>query len=113
MTPRLQSAVWVRAQIRRLAVDGIPAVVARHGDDTAGQVLVKLNMREAGCTVLSAVTGMDGDRAWLRATGEAPVPEAAADDYIARQAKTDPDLWVLEIEDRDGRHGLAEPVLEG
>jgi hypothetical protein len=60
--------------------------------------------------VLSPSNGGDGTRIWLRATGAAPVAEADADGYIARQVKRDPDLWVIEIEDRHGRHCLDDPV---
>ncbi len=110
MQPRLTAEFWVKAHIRRCMASNIPAVVVRRGDETAGAVIVKLNRFEAGCTVYSPTTGLDGNRVWLRATGEAPVQEAEADAYIARQATRDPDLWVLEIEDRDGRHLLDEPI---
>ena len=53
----------------------------------------------------------DGRLAWLRATGESTVSEADADAYLERQAKVDPDLWVLEVEDRDGRNPFDDPVL--
>ena len=36
----------------------------------------------------------------------------AANEAIARQRGFDPDLWVLEIESREGRHLLDEPGLE-
>jgi hypothetical protein len=107
---RLKAAIWVKAHIRRCAVNGIPAVIVRHGDDTAGSVLIKLNQFEGGCAVLSPSNRGDGARIWLRATGAASVPETDADGYIARQVKRDPDLWVIEIEDRDGRHCLDDPV---
>jgi hypothetical protein len=107
---RLKAAIWVKAHVRRCATQGITAVIARHGDDTAGSILLKLNRLERGCTVLSPSNRGDGTRVWLRATGPATVPEADADAYIARQVKRDPDLWVLEIEDRDGRHCLDDPV---
>ncbi len=110
MRPRLTAEIWVKAHIRRLATVDIPAFVARRGDNTAGAVLVKVNRLEAGCTVLSPANRGDGERFWLRATGAEPVPEAEAEAYIARQLRRDPDIWVLEIEDRDGRHLLDEPV---
>ena len=39
---------------------------------------------------------------WTPATGADPVPEVDADTYLQRQLDFDPDLWILEIEDRDG-----------
>lgn len=110
MEPRLKAELWVKAHIRRCMVHNIPAVVVRRGDDTAGTVLIKLNRFEGGCTVYAPAYGQDGARIWTRATGETPVPEAEADACIARQAGYDPDIWVLEIEDREGRHLLDEPV---
>jgi hypothetical protein len=86
-------------------------VVVRHGDDTAGAVLVKLNRFEHGCTVFERTVDERGGRAWLRATGAQPVPEADADAFIARQAARDPDLWVVEVESRAGEHLLDDPVL--
>lgn len=107
---RLRAAFWVKAHIRRCHVAGATAVVARHGFDIAGSILIKVNCLNDTCYVLSSSTSMDGNRIWMRATGEARVPEAEADAYIARQIGFDPDLWVLEIEDREGRHFLDEPV---
>jgi hypothetical protein len=61
-------------------------------------------------SVLSPSTGLDGDRLWMRATGVTPVDDAEAEAYIARQLTYDPDLWVIEIEDRGGRNFLDEPI---
>ena len=110
MEARLKAAVWVKAHLRRCAAQGITAVIVRHGDDTAGSVLIKLNRLDGGCMVLSPGNRGDGARVWLRASGTDSLPEADADGYIARQVKRDPDLWVIEIEDRQGRHLLDEPI---
>jgi len=108
---RLKTRLAVQAALRLSGVRNIPAVVTRHGDDDAGTIIVKLNRLELGCTVLVETRGPDGERAWLRATGADPVSEETADAYIARQAKRDPDLWVVEIEDRDGRTAFQGRVL--
>ncbi|MFN3232542.1 MAG: DUF1491 family protein [Alphaproteobacteria bacterium] len=111
MQPRLKAEIWVKAYIRRCFASDIPAMVVRHGDDTAGTVLVKLNRFESGCTVFERTTDMDGNRAWRRGTGDDPVPEADADAFIERQAGFDPDLWVVEVESRDGTHLLEDPIV--
>lgn len=108
MEPRLKTHIVVEAALRVASLQVIPIVVARRGDGDAGTILVKLNRLDLGCTVLAQTRTPAGELAWLRATGEAPVAEAEADAYIARQVKRDPDIWVVEIEDRAGR-----PIFEG
>jgi hypothetical protein len=108
MEPRLKTSLVVQAALRVSSQRAIPMVVARRGDGDAGTILVKLNRLDLGCTVLAQTRTPEGELAWLKATGEQPVAESEADAYIARQVKRDPDLWVVEIEDRAGR-----PVFEG
>ena len=110
MTARLKAGIWVRAHIRRCEVAGAAAFVVVKGDETAGAVLIKVNRLGGGCEVFAPSTGLDGERRWAAGTGAAPVDEPEADAYIARQRGYDPDLWVIEIEDRDGRHFLDDPV---
>jgi hypothetical protein len=110
MEARLKAEFWVKALLRRCGSADVPALVVRRGDSEAGAVLVKLNAFENGCSVFAAGWGADGGRIWRRATGAAAVSDAEAEAYIARQLQRDPDLWVVEIEDRAGRHFLTEPV---
>lgn len=101
--PRLKAAIWVKALIRRLDVDFITATVIRSGDPQAGAVYLTANDLKDGCRVYSRSYGENGRRIWAAATGDHPVPETEAADYITRQVKVDPDCWVLEIEDPHGR----------
>lgn len=113
--PRLTTDFWVSAYIRRLGQKNIAALLVRRGSQAAGQVLVKLNTLlprgEEGCRVYVQSYDMAGNRGWRSGTGSSLVSEEAADQYIQRTLKFDPDVWVVEVEDREGRHFL-EPVIE-
>lgn len=111
MEARLKAKLWVQAQIRACMAEGVTATVARRGDPDAGAILVKLNRGPLGCEVLTQVRDATGAPAWLRGTGPDPVLETDADAYIARQIERDWDLWVVEIEDRQGRPPLGGAVI--
>lgn len=80
---------------------GRPGMVLRKGDPDSGGILCVLLGRDGQLCVLSQVRDADGRPAWIRGTGPAPVDQAAADAYVERQVKRDPDLWVLEFEAPD------------
>jgi hypothetical protein len=61
--------------------------------------------------VLTETRDAAGERAWLPGTGSAWVTETEADAYIARARQRDPDLWVIEIEDRQGRLPFEAKIL--
>lgn len=111
MDDRLPTELWVKAHIRRCIAAAIPVVVARRGERMGGLVVLKLNQGADGCRVLSQTRDGEGRLAWLGALGGALVPEADADAYIARAIKRDPDLWVVEIETRDGSHPFEGRIL--
>jgi hypothetical protein len=105
----LSTDFWVGALIRRAELGGAFATVVRKGDPRAGAVLVKTFSRLEGVSRLyaEAVRG-DGERVWMAPISSEQEPDL--DRYIERAARIDPDLWVVEIEDREGRHFLTEPV---
>lgn len=111
--PRLKTRLRVQAAIRTCESRLVPAMVARKGDPDAGAVLVKVNAFDRGCTVLTQVSDPLGRPRWMRGTGPEPVDDAAAEAYIARQTRYDEDLWVLEIESRDGWHPFEDDMLPG
>ena len=106
---RLTAEFWVQAYLARLRLQDIPAFVVTHGDDTAGAVLVKLNTLDGQARAFQrSFDSMSGARAWVTlAEGE----ERTVDEAVAKQRSFDPDLWVIEVEDRAGRHLLDEPGL--
>lgn len=109
---RLKSGLRVKALIRRCDLAAVGVAVAARGDGDAGSILLKLNGRDDGCSVLAEARRPDGSAVWMRATGAAPVPEAEADAYIARQRRFDPDLWVVEIDSGSVEGLLDMPVVD-
>jgi hypothetical protein len=106
----LVTSFWVQAYLTRLRLQEIPAFVVAHGDDTAGAVLVKINTLNGNAAALQrSFDLMSGARQWVELVAG---PEGDVDNAIARQRSFDPDLWVIEVEDRQGRHLLHEPGLE-
>jgi hypothetical protein len=84
-------------------------VVARKGDARAGAVLVKVfNPRAVECRLYGEALRGDGERFWMQPSSAKT--EEELDAYIARVARIDPDVWVVAIEDVEGRHFLVEPV---
>lgn len=105
----LPTDIWVGALIRRAELGGAFAVVARKGDPRAGAVLVKvLNRREGATALYAEAFSGEGERVWMQPTASHEEPDL--DRYIERAVRVDPDLWVVEIEDREGRHFLTEAV---
>lgn len=106
---RLAAGLWVSAYLARLGLAHIPAYVIARGDDTAGAVLVKCARLDGTAQLYAREWDFETDtRSWRQtANGD----ERDVDAAIARQRGFDPDLWVIEIEARDGRTLLDEPGL--
>ncbi|QDY68196.1 DUF1491 family protein [Qingshengfaniella alkalisoli] len=106
---RLAAGIWVQAYLTRLQLENIPAYVLAKGDATAGAVMVKVATLDGQAALHQrSFDLMTGERRWMvMADGS----EADVDEVIVRQRKMDPDLWVIEVESREGRHLLDEPGL--
>ncbi len=103
----LKTSIWAPALIRRAETAGAFASVLYKGDPDAGTALIKVRTLDGQAVIYRPVRNMSGDRVWWP---KGPITESEADDMISLRLDTDPDLWVIEIEDREGRHFLTEPV---
>jgi len=112
---RLKAEFWVKAYIRRCAVEGASAVVVRHGDDDAGAIFIKINRLDGTCLLFgpapAGYSDMDSDRRWVACGAPNGMREDEVDGYIAREARFDSDMWLIEVEDRSGRHFLDDQLL--
>jgi len=110
VSARLKTGLYVRALMRRAEIGGASVYVARRGADEAGALLLKLTRPDGGITVLTRATRGDGERVWINPLGES-ADNAAAAKYFEKQIRFDPDLWIIEIEDREGRAFVDEPIV--
>jgi hypothetical protein len=111
---RLKSAIWVAAYLRRCHVEGAFAVLRRRGAEEAGAVFVKVSRLDGTADLYGPAPqtafseAHPSDRIFAPCLASAPVSDADAEAYLARQLRFDPDLWIVEVEDRAGRHFLDD-----
>jgi len=109
---RLKSALWVAAYLRRCQVEGVYGVVRRRGAEEAGAVFVRISRLDGtsdlfGPAPQSAFDAVPaGERMFSPSIAEQPAPDAAIETYLAREIKFDPDIWIIEVDDRAGRNFL-------
>ena len=106
---RLKAEVFAKAYVRRCAAADVPAVVVRHGDDDAGTIWIKIARLDGTAALYGpAPAGLEGDLGERLMAEHLPTGTADGDveSYLERQHRFDPDLWVIEVEDRQGRHFL-------
>ena len=108
---RIATELWVMGHLRQCIARGIIATVVKRGDDWGGAVVIKLNLIGPGFKVLTQTRDIEGNTAWMQAKDGSLMNERDADDYIARQIARDPDLWVIEIEDREGKIPFAGKLV--
>lgn len=107
----LKTDFWASALIRRASLGGAFAGVTRKGDADAGAVLVKVATLDRRARLYAPARDGAGERVWLDLScGSLGDDEAAVDEYVRKRASADPDLWVIEVEDKHGRHFLEERV---
>jgi hypothetical protein len=113
---RVKSEIWVSAYLRRCQAETVPAVIVRRGDAAAGAIFISVDRLDGTvCLYGPAPAGLEGgdmERRWVRCLGASPVTSAEASIYLARQREFDEDLWIVEIEDRAGRHFLGDDAIE-
>jgi hypothetical protein len=101
----------VAAYLRRCQTEGIFGAVRRRGAEEAGAVFVKVGLLDGSAMlyVPAPQTVYDESRPIERIFTSAslqPVPEAAVEERLAKEIRFDPDVWIVETEDKAGRHFL-------
>jgi len=97
---RLPTGLWVEGHIHQLTLRGIPYYIHNKGPYASGTVLLKINGLENGCMLLQQQRDFDGNMGWMDLRDGDKVAESEVDSYIRKAIDMDPDLWVIEYEDR-------------
>ncbi len=108
--PRLKAGIFVRALVRRAEVAGASAFIVRKGAEEAGAVIITVSRLDRTCLLLNQARDGKGDLVWARPLGDWGDEELART-WLDKQVKFDPDLWIVEIEDRKGRAFVDEPIV--
>ena len=108
---RLKSAIWVAAYLRRCQTEGIFGAVRKRGAEEAGAVFVKIALLDGNAMLYAPApqTAYDESRPVERIfvlTSPQAQPETAIEERLARELRFDPDAWIVETEDKAGRHFL-------
>ena len=113
---RLKTGIWVAAYLRRCQVEGAAAVLRRRGAEEAGAIFIKVGRLDGTADLYGPAPqsafdeARPSERAFSPALKNLPLPEADVEGYLTRQLGFDPDLWIVEVEDRGGRHFLDHIV---
>ena len=107
----LRADIFVQSYIRRCSVEGAYALLRRRGAAEAGAIFVKIDRLDGSCALYGpapqtelAAAGID--RIWHRLHKEETIDPASAEDRLQREIKFDPDIWIVDVDDRAGRHFL-------
>jgi hypothetical protein len=112
---RLKSSIWVSAYLRRCLVEGSYATLRRRGAEEAGAIFIKIDRLDGtgdlyGPAPQSAFEGEPTERKFILAFKEPAQPSADIEARLAKEFRFDPDVWVVEVEDREGRHWLDDQL---
>jgi hypothetical protein len=113
---RLKSGIWVAAYIRRCHLEGAFAAVRHRGAEEAGAIFVKLNRLDGTAELFGPAPqaafdeARPSDRLFSPCVAQQPAPDAKIEERLTRELRFDPDAWIVEVEDRAGRHFLDRIV---
>jgi hypothetical protein len=105
---RLRSDFWIAAYLRRCNGEALSAMLRRRGAAEAGAILIKVDCLD-GTAILfgpapqTEVEDRESARTFVRLHKADRIPTPDAETKLRREIDFDPDVWIVEVEDRDGR----------
>lgn len=111
MTPRLTAKLAVSALVRRANVLGDFATVAKKGDETAGQIILVARRRSGEVQVFTRTMNQQGAYAWTIAAEANQDELTKINEYLERQSRYDPDLWIVELDTDNPERLVADELI--
>ncbi|WP_029014187.1 DUF1491 family protein [Niveispirillum irakense] len=108
MEDRLPTHLYIQSHLWRCSAEGVPAYVLRKGDREGGLILLKVTIPFQGSRLFTQGRDLSGRLGWVPGANGAQVDEQEATAFIERHVKRDPDLWVVEVESRDGSNPFQD-----
>ena len=113
---RIKSSIWVSAHVRRCFAAGSFAVVERKGAEEAGAIFIRVDLPDRTSKLFtpapqSLYASGANERLWQAYKDGAVLSVDEAREAIAREMRIDPDVWVLAIDDVEGRSFLPKDLL--
>ncbi|NDA47234.1 MAG: DUF1491 family protein [Alphaproteobacteria bacterium] len=104
----LRADIFVAAYLRRCSSEGAFAALRRRGAAEAGAIFVKVDRLDGqaalyGPAPQSELAERGVDRVWRRMHDQPWIDPLQVEERIGKEIKFDPDLWLIEVEDRQGR----------
>lgn len=108
---RLKTSIWVAAYLRRCQTEGVFGAIRKKGAEEAGAVFVKVALMDGNAMLYAPApqTVYDDSRPAERLfvpMAQQPVSEPSIEERLTKELRFDPDAWIVETEDRAGRHFL-------
>lgn len=112
---RLRSDIWIAAYLRRVMAGGAFVAVRRKGVPEGGVIFIRIDRLDGTGTLFGpapqSLSGDDSERRFRRLHDGETIPNNLIEDRIAKETKFDPDCWIIEVEDRNGRSFLDGSVV--
>jgi len=110
MESGIPTDLLVSSCARLAGQEGVSVIVRQRGDATSGVIILKINYLDGTSQILSQIR-IEDELVWSPRHPEGPIPENEAEEAIEQEMTFDPDAWVVEIEDRKGRHWFPGKVV--
>ena len=109
MSDRLPTALYVEAHLKNLTAQATFYHFIQKGNHSSGIIMLKINGLEGKVKLVMQERDFTTDKMiWAPAMQNETVEESEADAYIHRAISRDPDLWVIEIEDKNMQNPFDE-----